>query len=220
MTRRLNLIFIYSKIIQSAMKNLKYKCMLCGTCCHEVPGDYVKRIPLYPEEADKLIDIAKEREIEFKIIEDLIFPDTKNKKILVVTYRIRLDNESRGCPFYDKTVGCTVHNIKPLACQAYPLALKQIDAFNFEISIDPLCNFVIKNYKELEALNLTRLKTIFIEEYPKAEVFYRKNKRIMFKIRELEVAKEVNIPREISIDQFNDYLKKWERREIRVEKEV
>ncbi|MHA1932992.1 MAG: YkgJ family cysteine cluster protein, partial [Promethearchaeota archaeon] len=151
------------------MTNLKYKCMMGGTCCHEIPDEYVKRIPIYPEEADKLIEVAKERAIDFKIIEDLIFPDIKNNKILVLTYRIRLDNESQGCPFYDKNTGCTVHNIKPLACQAYPLALKQIDAFNFEISIDPLCNFVKNNYEELEKADLETLKTIFQEEYPKAE---------------------------------------------------
>ncbi|MHA1986164.1 MAG: YkgJ family cysteine cluster protein [Promethearchaeota archaeon] len=194
----------------------KYKCMKCGTCCHEVPGEYVKRIPIYPEEADELIDVAKERGVDFKIIEDLIFPDIKNETILVLTYRIRLDNESQGCPFYNKNSGCTVHNIKPLACQAYPLALKQIDAFNFEISIDPLCNFVINNYGELETADLKKLQIIFQEEYPKAETFYRKNKRIMFKIRELEVTNKISIPREISLDLFNEYLKKWDRNEIRV----
>ena len=189
---------------------------MCGTCCHEVPGDYIKRIPIYPEEADNLINIAKEREIKFRIIEDLIFPDIINKKILVLTYRIRLDNKSRECPFYDKKNGCTVHNLKPLACQAYPLALKQIDAFNFEITIDPLCNFVINNYKQLETTGLIKIKAIFQEEYPKAEIFYRKNKRIMFKIRELEVTKKINIPHDISLESYNEYLKKWDRIEIRV----
>ncbi len=198
------------------MTSLKYKCKMCGTCCHEVPGDYVKKIPIYPDEADKLIELAKEREVEFKIIEDLIFPDIMNEKILVLTYRIRLDNDSQGCPFYNKNTGCTVHIIKPLACRAFPLALKQIDAFNFEISIDPLCNFVISNYKELETADLIKLKTIFREEYPKAEKFYRKNKRLMFKIRELEVTNKITIPHDISLEHFNEYLKKWDRKEIRV----
>jgi Fe-S-cluster containining protein len=195
---------------------LKYQCRKCGICCHEVPGDYVKRIPIYPDEADKLIEIAKTRNIKFKIIEDLVFPDIKNKRILIITYRIRLDNENQGCPFYNAPNGCTVHQSKPLACQAYPLALKRVDAFNFEISIDPLCNFVIENYHLLQNLELQNLKEIFKEEYPKAEKFYKKNKKLIFKIRKLEAAKEIIIPREISLQEFNLYLQNWERKDISV----
>ncbi len=196
--------------------SIKYECRMCGTCCHEVPSDYVKRIPIYPDEADRLIEIAKERNIDFKIIEDLVFPDIKNKKVLVLTYRIKLDNENKGCPYYLKSHGCTVHDTKPLACQAYPLALKRVDAFNFEISIDPLCNFVIENYCELENLDIEKLKEIFKEEYPKAEKFYRKNKKLIFKIRKLEAKKQIEIPRQISLEEFNRYLQNWEREDISV----
>jgi len=198
------------------MKDLVYKCKLCGTCCHEVPGDYVKRIPIYPDEADKMIEIAEERGVDFKIVEDLVFPDVLNKKILVLTYRIRLDNETQGCPFYNNQKGCTIQDVKPLACQAYPLALKRQDAFNFEISIDPLCNFVIENYDILKVADLTKLKAIFKEEYPKAETFFRKNKKLMFKIRKLEVTNKIEIPQEISIEEFNEYLTQWDRKEITV----
>ena len=205
----------YYKISNLRM-SLKYNCRMCGTCCHEVPGDYIKRIPLYPDEANTLIEIAKERDIEFKIIEDLVFPDIKNEKILIITYRIRLDNENQGCPFYDDNYGCTVHENKPLACQAYPLALKRVDAFNFEISIDPLCNFVIEYYDELENIDLEQLKEIFKEEYPKAENFYRKNKKLIFKIRKLEASKKIIIPRQISLEEFNKYLQNWNRENISV----
>ncbi|MBA7670098.1 hypothetical protein ES703_78241 [subsurface metagenome] len=196
--------------------SINYKCRMCGTCCHEVPGDYVKRIPLYPDEADILIEIAKERDIEFKIIEDLVFPDIKNEKILVLTYRIRLDNENQGCPFYNEHNGCRVHENKPLACQAYPLALKRVDAFNFEISIDPLCNFVIQHYSELEKMDLGQLKEVFKEEYPKAENFYHKNKKLIFKIKKLEALKKILIPCQINLEEFNIYLQKWEREDISV----
>ena len=196
--------------------SIKYKCRMCGTCCHEVPGDYIKRIPLYPDEADKLIEIAKERDTEFKVIEDLVFPDIKNEKILVLTYRIRLDNENQACPFFNEHYGCTVHDIKPLACQAYPLALKRVDAFNFEISIDPLCNFVIQYYNELENMDLGQMKEVFKEEYPKAENFYRKNRKLIFKIKKLEVVKKIIIPHQISLEEFNTYLQKWEREDISV----
>ena len=198
------------------MTNLIYKCKMCGTCCHEVPGDYVKRIPIYPDEADTLIKVAKSRGVDFKIIEDLVFPDVINEKILVLTYKIRLDNESQGCPFYNKSKGCTIQDVKPLACQAYPLALKREDAFNFAISIDPLCNFVIENYDKLENVDIEKLREIFSEEYPKTENFYRKNKKLMFKIRKLEVTNQIKIPLEISTEDFNIYLKQWERKEITV----
>ncbi|UCC21037.1 MAG: YkgJ family cysteine cluster protein [Promethearchaeota archaeon] len=196
--------------------SLKYYCRMCGTCCHEVPGDYVKRIPIYPDEADRLIEIAKEHNIKFQIIEDLVFPDIKNEKILIITYRIRLDNKNQGCPFYNKQSGCTVHDSKPLACQAYPLALKRIDAFNFEISIDPLCNFVISNYDELKDLDIERLKEVFKDEYPKAERFYQKNKKLIFKIRKLEALKKIEIPRQISLEEFNVYLQQWEREDLSI----
>ena len=45
-----------------ALTKLKYKCMKCGTCCHEIIENRgLKRIPLYPEEVDNLIDIAKKK---------------------------------------------------------------------------------------------------------------------------------------------------------------
>ena len=115
----------------------KYVCLKCGRCCHEVKGSEddptYKRIPLYPEEADRLEAIAKERNIPLRIIEDVVFPDAKNHKILVMTYRIMLDNEEQVCPFHDPKTGCTIHDKKPLACKAYPLALKTEDAFNSKI---------------------------------------------------------------------------------------
>lgn len=200
------------------MKELHYHCQKCGTCCHELPGDYKKRIPLYPDEVDTLISIAKERNIPFKVIEDLVFPDILNKKILVITYKIRLDNESHGCPFYNKDQGCTVHDMKPFACQAYPLALKQIDAFNFQISIDPLCNFVIKYYDQLKNTDLEIIKKIFQEEYSKAMAHLNKNKKIMLKIKKLEYLNKIKIAREVRIDEFNSYLSEWEREEIIVGK--
>ncbi len=58
------------------------------------------------------------------------------------------------------------------------------------------------------------MKDIFIDEYPKAEIFYRKNKKLMLKIRKLEAKKKIIIPREITLDEFNDCLKNWKREEI------
>ena len=189
-----------------------YKCLKCGTCCHEI--EFKKRIPLYPDEADRLIEIAKKRDIAFKIIEDLVFPDVLNEKILIVTYKIRLDNETHGCPFYDSNEGCTVQDVKPIACKAYPLALKQIDAFNFQISVDPLCNYVDGNYDLLKKADFAKLKEIFKNEYPNAQEHLRKNKKLMVKIKKLEYKNKIKISREILLNDFNEYLKEWDREEL------
>ena len=199
--------------------NLKYTCMKCGTCCHEVEENetgYKKRIPLYPEEVDRLIELSKKQEINFKVIEDLVFPDILNKNILVLTFKICLDNPKACCPFYDDVKGCTIHESKPLACQAYPLALKRIDSFKLELSIDPLCNFVDKEYNKLKNADLNTIKEIFETEYPNVEKFYRKNKKLILKIRKLEFENKIKIVREISIDDFNKALREWDRIEIRV----
>jgi Fe-S-cluster containining protein len=195
------------------LTELYYDCQKCGTCCHEI--EFKKRIPLYPEEADKLIEIAKERGVAFKVIEDLVFPDILNKKILVVTYKIRLDNETHGCPFYNIKKGCTVHDVKPLACKAYPLALKQLDAFNFEISIDPLCNFVDGNYDQIKKADFSRIKEIFRNEYPSAQEHLKKNKKLMVKIKKLEYQNKIKISREILLNEFNEYLQEWDRVELK-----
>ena len=202
------------------LTDLKYTCLKCGTCCHQVPGEYVKRIPLYPDEVDRLVEIAKERDVPFLVLEDLVFPDIKNKQILVVTYRIRLDNETEGCPFYIPDKGCSVHDKKPLACQAYPLALKQVDAFNFKIDIDPLCCFVIENYDELENSDQEKIMKIFHMEYPNALQHLKKNKKIMMKIRKMEYTNQIEISRQITLEDFNKYLKEWDRKEIVAGKKV
>ena len=194
------------------MTEQSYKCLKCGICCHEI--EYKKRIPLYPEEANLLIEIAKKRGIAFKIIEDLVFPDILNKKILIVTYKIIFDKKTNGCPFYDNISGCTVHDTKPLACKAYPLALKQIDAFNFQISVDPLCHFVNNQYDLLKNASFSTMKEIFKYEYPNAQNHLMKNKNLMLKIKQLEFKNKIKISRQISLEDFNKYLKEWEREEL------
>jgi Fe-S-cluster containining protein len=190
--------------------------MQCGDCCSIKDSSIKKRIPVYPEEVDHLIKIAKKRNLDFRVMEDLIFPDVLNKKILVITYKIILKNQNNRCPFYENKLGCTIHKQKPLACQSYPLALKQIDAFNFQISIDPLCNFVKKKYDFLENLDLSELKLVFKEEYEKAKKHLNKNKRIIIKIRELEHFNKIKIGRQIKLKNFNKYLREWDREDFYV----
>ncbi len=203
------------------LTELKYECLKCGICC-SLPknrrcynSNYIKRIPLYPEEVDRLIKIAEERQIPLKVKEDLVFPDILNKKILILTYRFILEPFGH-CVFYDPKIGCTVHETKPFACQAYPLALKRIDAFNLEISIDSTCNWIDKHYNALKEVDINRIRNIFSEEFKKAEAFLRKNKKLQLEIRKMEAEKKIEIARQISSNYFSKALKNWDRNEIRV----
>ena len=63
---------------------------------------------------------------------------------------------------------------------------------------------------------MEKIQEIFRDEYPKAEKFYRKNKKLMFKIRKLEAGKKISIARQITLEDFNKALKEWDREEITV----
>jgi Fe-S-cluster containining protein len=200
------------------MTEFKFRCLMCGTCCHEVPQvddePTYKRIPLYPEELIRLEKLAEERGIELRTIEDVVFPDVKNKRILVLTYRILLDNEEKVCPFHDPKVGCTIQELKPLACYAYPLAVKTLDAFNMEIQIDPLCKFTIENYTNLKGIDGNSIKIIYDTEYNRAKRMLVRNKKAIFNIKILEKEGKIHIPDKIDISDFNRYLKEWDRTEL------
>lgn len=179
------------------MEELKFHCMCCGKCCHEVPKEEVqeeyakdenncayKRIPLFNEEADRLEHLAEEMDVPLRIIEDLVFPDIKNQKILVLTYRIMLDNPDQVCPFYDPEIGCRINDQKPLACRAYPLALKTENAFNMRINIDPLCNFTIAHREELESITSEQLKAIYDIEFGLAKDLLLRSKQSILNLME------------------------------------
>ncbi len=191
---------------------------MCGKCCHEVPfveGECsYKRIPLYPEEANRLEHIAKERGIELHLIEDLVFPDELNHKIILVTWRIILDNEEKVCPFHQKGVGCTIHDQKPMACKSYPLALQTIDAFNTKIEIDPLCEFTIQNRNALEKANAKDISEIYGGEYENVKKHLERNKEVQTNLRILEKTGKCVIPKQISSEDFDNALKNWPRWEL------
>ena len=203
------------KIETDRKNDFQFKCLMCGRCCHEIPGlrehNEYKRIPIYPEEADRLEFLAKERNVPLKLIEDLVFPDTKNEKILVLTWRIMLDNEEEVCPFFSTKTGCTIHEQKPLACQAYPLAIKSEDAFNMKIEIAPLCSFTEKHYDLLKSMDFKKFKAIYAEECALAKKLLNRNKSAIMELTGKERLGLVVIPREILPEDYNNYLQNWER---------
>ena len=73
------------------------------------------------------------------------------------------------------------------------------------------------NYDVLKDIYIDDLKSIFLDEYPKAEKFLRKNKKLQLKIKKLEAKNKIKISRSISLEDFNKALEIWERMEIRAE---
>ena len=71
----------------------------------------------------------------------------------------------------------------------------------------------IKNREDWEAYPKANMK----EEYKKAETHLRRNKAIMFKLLRLEREKKIKIPKKISKEKFNSYLRSWTRKDFRLE---
>jgi Fe-S-cluster containining protein len=173
-------------------------------------GD-MKRIPIFVDEISLLEEYALKNEIEIKFLEDVIFPDIKNEKILVITYKIVLDGNQKSCPVYNGEKGCLVEDIKPSACNAYPIAQKTKDAFNHQVDIDPYCKFVELNESNLSALTFNQVKKIFPIEYMNSRKLMNKNKEIILKINHLTKKQCINIPNTINPEKFNKALQSWER---------
>ena len=192
----------------------KFECLKCGKCCHEyefATDLNIKRIPVFPEELEVLEDYARENDINIKFIEDVVFPDRVSRKILVITYKIILEGATKVCPFFDEKRGCLVNEIKPIACRAYPLAQKKIDAFNESIEIDPYCEFVSKFEEIIKNMSSNDLKEFFHDEFLESQRLMRKNQDIILKIREFTFQGKLDIPDKISPEEFDTCLKKWER---------
>ncbi len=194
----------------------QFACLRCGACCQDLP-----RIPIFPEEADRLVEIAQARDIPLHLVEDLVFPDAKNNRILVVTYRIMFDNPDKVCPFFEKrSVACKIHPDRPLSCRAYPLAIKTEDAFHSTIEIGSFCTFTQKYHDDLARLSASDVEILFTELFPNARALLNRNNEIRAKIRYLTQKGEIDIPAEISGEDFDRALKEWPRAELRLEEDI
>lgn len=191
-----------------------FTCKKCGSCCHEYPFASeinFKRIPVFPSELEPLEAHADKHDIDVKFLEDVIVPDMVNQKIIVITYRIILDGENGSCPFYDRKIGCTVDAFKPLACKAYPLAQKRVDAFTRSIEIDPYCCFIEENELKVKNMDENILKEYFKKEFHNSKRLMERNKKIMLKLRMLASRGKIAYPSEVKGEKYDKWLKQWER---------
>lgn len=191
-----------------------FTCEMCGKCCHEYPfvGEHdFKRIPVFPEELDVLEEHAVRNNVPVKFLEDIVFPDLVNKRIMVITYKIVLDNEEKVCPFFSRDSGCTVNESKPLACKAYPIARKKIDAYHESIELDPYCTFIENKTNQIKSMNQHEIGAAFPSEDVHSKKLMEKNQGIILCIKQLTAEGRISIPDTVEPDMFSECLRSWDR---------
>jgi Fe-S-cluster containining protein len=202
-----------------------FKCTGCGVCCKNITetndeGEEIvsKKIPIYPEEADRLEEIAELRGIDdLKIVEDFVIPDKKSQKILVIRYKYML-KEGDYCVFSDpETRKCTVYDIRPLVCRSYPISFRDVDAFNKEILLDPDCPGVTPIINELKEITAADLKENFVPESFWAKKLFEREKRSIEVLKQMEYLGEISLEDKFTYEEFNNALLDWERKIIEID---
>ncbi|MHA1732482.1 MAG: YkgJ family cysteine cluster protein [Promethearchaeota archaeon] len=188
-----------------------FTCSRCARCCY-FPEGLEKKIPVYPEEARVLEGLASRSGVPLRLLEDFVLPDVKNERVLVGRYKL-LPGEGGSCPFLSES-GCTIYENRPLACRAYPLAVKLVDAFTREFFIDKMCPVIGERAAEIEGAGPGGVGDLFPEEGRWARKLDAREKDISLSIRHLTAKREVEIPSEFSAEAFNEALAKWDRADI------
>ena len=205
---------------------MKFECSGCSTPCCALREGEEKKIMLFPEEVAFLERQAVELDQRFAVLEDLIFPDIKNKIILVGSYRLYLEIlPSRACGFMRQdNRWCRIQEMfsleqKPLVCQAYPIAIKTVDATTKEYFLDTGCPFIEQN-----VVAYTRIKDL--TTVPEVEAFLRENFPAEFRaanqivnrlawiplrLRQLEQEGKIQVPDDFSAEQWAEALPSWDR---------
>ncbi|HME51233.1 MAG TPA: YkgJ family cysteine cluster protein [Candidatus Lokiarchaeia archaeon] len=193
---------------------MDFTCIRCGTCCHEyefADETSLKRIPVFVDELENLEHFATVQDIKIKFLEDVVFPDTKNEKIIVITYKIILEGEERCCPFFSADIGCQVNSFKPLACKAYPIAQKKVDAYHISIDLDPYCKYVENHDAEIRDFSEYEIETSFPAEFRESKRLMEKNQQIILKIKQLTYQGKIIIPETVNPEELDAWLQTWDR---------
>lgn len=203
---------------------MKFACAAgCVSCCSSGEGDD-KKILVFPEEVALLeglaVDLGREK---FAVIEDLVFPNVKGQTVLVATYKLYFIHDST-CAFLDKSEGkCTIHDSKPLACKAYPIAIKTIDAISKEYFLDTGCQ-AIQNHLDFYATvkefsDVPAVEAFLCEHFP-AELEAAKRMRdrmgwISLRLRQREYLGDLQMPEDdFSVVDFEEALENWKREDL------
>ncbi|MHA1339641.1 MAG: YkgJ family cysteine cluster protein [Promethearchaeota archaeon] len=188
-------------------KNL-FNCMRCGLCCTNKFKSR-KEIYVYPDEAEVLVVLAFQNKISAKIKEDLVFPDIKNKILIVARYKIAFNNDF--CPFLQDNI-CKIYDNRPLCCRAFPLIVSETNSGNFKIELEDLCESLkIANIKKEAFLTQEDYKKYFPIELKYAKEVFRKEKAIMMQLQKMQAKSKINLGFNMSRDEYANALRKWEK---------
>ena len=205
--------------------------MRCGLCCHypsaPLPGEepIEKKICVYPEEARILERIAQERGIKLRLLEDLVMPDVQNHRILVGRYQILPDSRN-ACPFYEEerdpanskrhVARCSIHAERPLACRAYPLAVRRLDSFNQKFFIDPDCPVIKADLASYKSLKPEHLSFAFPFEKEWAIKQDAREQAVFLEVRGLMQQGKVRVAGNLPNADYERALQNWDRQDIEI----
>ncbi len=217
---------------------MRFKCSKCGECCilgkeyesenktNEDQNNIVRKIIVYPEEADLLLFLAEENNIKFQFTEDSILPDAKNKNLIIVRYSIEINEENKTppnskyntCPFF-LDGNCIIYDNRPLSCRAYPLSVKEVNPYKLEIEINQNCKTFqsITNKDNSEINNLNELKKLFPIESNMVIQLFNREKKINSKLKYLQEQELIDLDTTITPDEFNFALESWERKKLYID---
>ena len=91
-----------------------FRCKRCGACC----GGYFKKLSLSLEDLFNASAAVKMGPIAF-------FDKYCQRELIDGKWSITMDI-SRGCPFHEEGMGCSIHEHKPIACRSYPFLKTEI----------------------------------------------------------------------------------------------
>ena len=205
---------------------MKFVCQGCATPCCALREGEEKKIMLFPEEVAFLERQAVDLNQRLAVLEDLVFPDVKNRIILVASYRLYLEMlPSKACGFMrPENHWCQIQELlgfeqKPLVCQAYPIAIKIVDATTREYFLDTGCPFIEENviaYERMKDLKTVAevegfLRENFPAEFRAANQIVNRLAWIPLRLRQLEQEGKIRVPDEFSPEEWAEALPSWDR---------
>lgn len=208
---------------------MPFTCSPCDEpCCSLREGETGKKILLFPEEVAVLEGLAVELGLTtLAVVEDMVFPDARNERVLVGAYRLFLERHP-SCAFMDAgTRRCMVHersgpSSKPLVCQAYPIAIVNLDAISREYHVDTGCPVIaraVDTYEPLKRMSrVGEIETFLSEQFPTEFVAARRIASrfgwIHVRLRQLEHEGAVSIPETMDAGAWEHALRSWPRLDL------